>query len=65
MFHFFFFCWKEIWGLWEEGLHYTAETLGGRGAGGSGARNFKTLVEEKCPVCDLFHGGHQKTGRLL
>ena len=28
---FFFFCWKEIWGLWEEGLDYTAETLGGRG----------------------------------
>ena len=62
---FFFFCWKEIWGLWEEGLDYTAEALGGRGAGGSGARNFKTLVEEKCPVCDLFHGGHPKTERLL
>lgn len=54
-----------MWGLWEEGLDYTAETLGGRWVAGSGARDFKILLEVPClqplvatkrqnDFCDLF-----------
>lgn len=43
-----FYCWKEMWGLWEEGLDYTAETLGGSWVAGSRARDFKILVEVPC-----------------
>lgn len=42
------YCWKKMWGLWEEGLDYTAETLGGSWVAGRGARDFKILVEVPC-----------------